>query len=230
MDPTRARPDPADILGLAPDASPLTEATTPGGHLIHAVGFDILSAHDRDERDLSQSWDWPDAGATLDRCQYLITVTQLIGRRRDCPERVQAFRATIDATIALARPLATWWPASRQALPPGALVSHPLSGVINVRMFRSVNDPTVTVTDTLGLHALGLPDLQCQSRRLDTNRLSEVLFEMAEYVFKHGDVLRPGSPVPGLSADQHFLPSRQHSIVPPGRPVIDLDPGPGYNA
>lgn len=224
------RADATDILGLPPDTSPLTGPEPRGGHLVHAVIFDTESGLDRDARDLSQSWVWPDAGGTLDRCRYRVTVAQLVGRRRDCPERVQAFRAVVDATVTLARPLATWWPASCQALPPGALASHPLTGVVNVRVFRSVHDPALTVTDTLGLHSLGLPDLQCQSRNLNTERLGEVLFELAEYVLKHGDVLRPGIPVPGLSGEQQFLPSRGPSIVPPNRVVTDLDPGAGYQA
>ncbi len=222
------RPDPADILGLPPETFALTEADLVARHPVHAVQFSAVQGRQGPEHDLSQSWAWPDAGATLERCRYMITVIQLIGRARHNPDRVQAFRATVDATIALARPLATWWPASQQALPPGALVSHPLSGVVNVRMFRSVHDSRVTVTDTLGLHAMGLPDLQCQSQGLNTDQLAELLFELAEYVFKHGDVLRPGSPVPGLTADQQFLPSPRQSLVPPLRPVIDLDPGRPY--
>lgn len=222
------RPDPADILGLPPEHHPFTERDSYRTDLLlSAVTF---AADDRaEERDLSQSWHWPDAAASLDRCRYLITISQLIGRGRDSTERVHVFRAVLDAIIATVRPLATWWPASQQALPPGALVAHPLTGVVNVRMFRSVHDPSVTMTDTLGLHTLGLPDIQCQSRNLDPDRLGDLLFELAEYVCKHGDVLRPGSPVPGLSADQQFVPSRRTATVPPLRPVVDLDPGPGYD-
>lgn len=225
---TAYRPDPADILGLPPEHSPFTERDTYRPDLLlSAVTFAADDA--ASERDLSQSWQWPDAEAAFDRCRHLVTITQLVGRGRDSTERVHAFRAALDAIIATVRPLATWWPASQQALPPGALVTHPLTGVVNVRLFRSVHDPRVTMIDTLGLHALGLPDIQCQSRNLDADRLSDLLFELAEYVYKHGDVLRPGSPVPGLSADQQFVPSRAAATVPPVRPVIDLDPGPGYD-
>jgi hypothetical protein len=220
------RPDPADILGLPPEHHPFTDADRHrDDHLLHTVAF---GTEPPDERDLSQCWAWPDASATLVRCRYQITISQPLGRGRDCAERVQALRATVDTAIALARPLATWWPASQQALPPGALVTHPLTGVVNIRLFRSMSDPEVTLTDTLGLYTLGLPDVQCQSRNLDPHRLSDLLFELAEYLCKHGDVLRPGSPVPGLTTDQQFVPSRQPAMVPPHRMVIDLDPGPGY--
>jgi uncharacterized protein DUF4261 len=226
-DPTSTgRPDPTEILGLPPDSRPLTVAA-PAGHLVHAVWYTGSTAG-VNGRDLSQSWSWPDAGATLDRCRYLVTVVQLIGRERQVGERVAAFRATLNAIITIARPLATWWPSSQQALPPGALVSHPLSGMVNVRLFRSVHDPDVTVTDTLGLHALGLPDIQCRSRGLDIDKLGDLLFELAEYLCRHGDVLRTGRPVPGLMANQEFVPRHGPATVAPVRPVVDLDPGPRY--
>lgn len=229
-DPDRDRgPDPMDILGLPPEASPLT-ADSPYGHLLHAVWFppDLGDDPDPDGRDLSQSWSWPDAGATLDRCRYLVTIVQLVGRRRPPAERIAAFRSTLNAVIGLARPLATWWPVSQQALPPGALVSHPLIGIVNVRLFRSVSDPYLTITDTLGMPALGLPDIQCQSRGLDTNRLSDLLFELADYLYRNGNVLRTGVPLPGLAANQQFTPRHTGSTVPPDRPVVDLDAGPQY--
>lgn len=229
-DPDGGRPDPADLLGLPPDASPLTGDRQ---HLVHAVWFatepgaDGATRHAQ-ERDLSQCWAWPDAGATLDRCRYLVTIVQLLGHGRKVTDRLGTFRATLNAAIALARPMATWWPASQQALPPGALVSHPLTGVVNVRLFRSMSDPSITVTDTLGMHSLGLPDLQCRSAGLDTNRLGSLLFELAEYLYRHGDVLNGGEPVPGLSGNQQFVPHRTMSTVSPTRPVMDLDPGPAY--
>lgn len=228
-DPTRElRPDPTDILGLPPEASPLT-ADPPGGHLLHAVWFptEILGV-DVNGRDLSQSWSWPDAGATLDRCRYLVTIVQVIGQGRPPAERIAAFRATLNSVIALARPLATWWPESQQALPPGALVSHPLIGIVNIRLFRSVTDPQLTITDTLGMPALGLPDIQCQSRGLDTHRLGDLLFELADYLYRNGNVLRSGVPLPGLAAHQQFTPRHTGAAVPPARPVVDLDAGPQY--
>jgi|GEM_PF-3412656 len=226
-DPTRRhRPDPSDVLGLPPEHQPFTSADGyRTDHLLHAISF---GTEPPASRDLSQCWGWPDADTTLARCRYQITISQPVGRGRDFAERIEALRLILDAAIALARPLATWWPTSQVALPPGALIAHPLAGLVNVRLFRSMTDPDITLTDTLGLYALGLPDMQCQSRRLDPNRINDLLYELAEYLCKHGDVLRPGRPVPGLSADQQFVPSRQESLVPPHRLVMDLDPGPGY--
>lgn len=220
------RPDPTELLGLPPECQPLT-ASAPAGYLVHAV-WNTGQTVGANGRDLSQSWSWPEAGATLERCRYLVTVVQLIGRDRGVGERVAAFRATLNAIIAIARPLATWWPSSQQALPPGALVSHPLSGMVNVRLFRSVHDPAVTITDTLGLHTLGLPDIQCRSRGLNIDKLGDLLFELAEYLCRRGDVLRDGRPLPGLVADQEFVPRPAPATVPPARHVVDLDPGPRY--
>jgi len=223
---TSGRLDPAEILGLPPEERPLT-AHSPDGHLVHAVWLRVEPTP-AEQRDLSQSWSWPDAHAAFSRCRHQLTVLQLLGGKRKVGERVGAFRGALHGLITLARPLATWWPGSQQALPPGALVAHPLSGLVNVRLFRSVNDPNVTITDTLGMYALGLPDLQCRSRGLPAERLGDLLFELAEYLFRHGNVFRDGRPVPGLAADQHFVPAPGSSTVPPHRAVIDLDPGQRY--
>jgi hypothetical protein len=229
-DPARVgRPDPTEILGLPPEAVPLSENghEPADGYLLHSVRFAPEPAPDIAGHDLSQSWRWPDAGAALSQCRYTVSITQLVGSRRPAADRLAAFRATLNAVVALARPLATWWPASQQALPPGALVVHRLTGVVNVRTFRAVDDPAVTVTDTLGLHTVGLPDLQCQSRQLDLDKLGELLLQLAEYMFDHGDRgVGPG--FPGIVPGQRFTVGRAGSAVPPVRAVLDLDPGRPY--
>lgn len=224
-----SRPDPTEILGLPPENSPLSAADpATGGHLLHAVSLapeadPVVAGHD-----LTQSWRWPEADAALERCRFTVSIVQLVGRGRPVGDRLRAFKAVLSAAVTLARPLATWWPGSQQALPPGALVSHPLTGVVNVRTFRSVDDPNVTVTDTLGMHVMGLPDLQCQSRHLDPERLSDLLLRLAEYVLDEGVAVPVGQRVPGIAPDQVFTIGRGGATVPPLRAVLDLDPGPPY--
>jgi hypothetical protein len=228
-DPARAgRPDATEILGLPPEAVPLSDngREPSDGYLLHSVRLAPEPAPRVADHDLSQSWRWPDAGAALSQCRYTVSIVQLIGSRRAAADRLAAFRATLNAVVALARPLATWWPASQQALPPGALVAHRLTGVVNVRTFRAVDDPAVTVTDTLGLHTVGLPDLQCQSRQLDLDKLGDLMLQLAEYMFDHGERIGPG--FPGIVAGQRFTVGRAGAAVPPVRPVLDLDPGRPY--
>ncbi len=174
-------------------------------------------------RDLSQTWVWETAAPTLAAAPYTLSVVELLGRSHPRAERVQVFRSTIEVIMRLTSPPASWWPLSQLALPPDAFGRHPLTGLVNVRLFSHQSGGTIM--DTLGLHTFGLPDMQCRSYDLDTGRLAGLLFDLARYSFDHGDVMETGHFVRGFGAQERWRVARQEALVGPTRPVIDLDPG-----
>lgn len=113
---------------------------------------------------------------------------------------------------------------------PGQLGEHDLAGVVNVRLFRIENDPGVTVMDTIGLHCLGLPDLQCHFRDLDPGAMARVLYDTAAYVFENGDVIEDGHTVAGVGGDEHWRCQHEDALVEPRREVLDIDPGDPFAA
>ncbi|MBO0870739.1 MAG: DUF4261 domain-containing protein [Micromonosporaceae bacterium] len=181
-------------------------------------------------RDLSQSWEWPDAQATLAACPHSILVTEMLGRVHEPADRLRAFRAVLDAAVELARPTATWWPVSGQALPPDGLADHPLRGLLNVRLFRVENDPGVSLMDTLGMAPFELPDLQCHFRDLNPGQVGALLFNTAVYLVEKGPVIDSGHTIAGVSQDQVWRAQWEDSLAQPTRVVIDLDPGDPYAA
>ena len=48
-------------------------------------------------------------------------------------------------------------------------------GFLNVRVFKVGDNPGEMLMDTLGLAAIGLPDLQCHFRDLDLNEVADLL-------------------------------------------------------
>jgi hypothetical protein len=176
-------------------------------------------------RDLSQTWNWPDAAQTLDRCTTSIAVAEMMGTAHEPRDRVHAFRTTLLAAVDQTSPMATWWPHSTQLVQPGELRRHDLVGIVNVRLFRIQDDPEVVVMDTLGLHALGLPDLQCHFRSLDTNTVANLLYNTAAYVFERGDVIADGNTISGVSGDEPWRCQHEQALVAPARLVVDIDPG-----
>lgn len=84
--------------------------------------------------------------------------------------------------------------------------------------------------DTLGLAALGLPDLQCHFRSLTPNEVALLLYSLASYVFEHGDVIANGHTVEGIAAGSRWRCRHEVSLVPPEREVIDIDPGDPFAA
>jgi len=71
--------------------------------------------------------------------------------------------------------------------------------------------------DTLGPAVLGFPDV------------ARVLYDVAYYVFQHGDVIKNGETVPGVLDGDRWHCQHEMSLVGPERLVLDLDPG-GHHA
>jgi hypothetical protein len=86
------------------------------------------------------------------------------------------------------------------------------------------------IMDTLGLAALGLPDLQCHFRTLVPGEVAAVLHNTAYYLFEHGDVIDDGHTVAGIEPESRWTCQHEKSLLKPSRIVLDLNPGPPFAA
>ena len=120
------------------------------------------------------------------------------------------------------------WP--EELLEPGKLGEHPLAGLVNVRLFRIENDPGVCVMDTLGLHALGLPDFQLHFRDLEPSALAAHLYNLAAYAFEAEEPIESGHTVSGPDGDERWRVQLEDALLEPARVVLDIDPGAPYAA
>jgi hypothetical protein len=84
--------------------------------------------------------------------------------------------------------------------------------------------------DTLGLAALGLPDLQCHYRIMEPGDVGRTLYDLALYIYQQGDVIKNGHTVEGVPPGSKWRAQHEKALVEPDREVIDLDPGPPYAA
>jgi hypothetical protein len=175
--------------------------------------------------DLSQTWEFPQAQAVLDRCRAALTIGEMVGRPRPADQRLEVFRATVLAACRLTMPMAAWWPTATQLLQPPSPDGMPLMGLLNVRLFRVEGSTSDVVMDTLGLQVFGLPDLQCHCHGLELPRLASYLRNAANYVFERGDVIRDGDTIEGMEPGEKWRCLQEVALIPPDRLVIDLDPG-----
>ena len=83
--------------------------------------------------------------------------------------------------------------------------------------------------DTLGLAALGLPDLQCHYRDLAPGEVATVLANTGYYIYENGDVIENGHTVEGITAGSRWRCQHEESMLKPSRVVLDLDPGPPHS-
>lgn len=182
---------------------------------------------DQAVRDLTHTG-WEQAAAALRECRYSLLVTEFLGREVDSVQRLAAFHAVLRAVIVATSPRATWWPASRQAVDPRLIAADPLSGVINVRHLPDLRDPDVGLLDTLGLAQLGLPDLQCHYRYLNTELLTELFDRTAREMV--AEATPPLAAVRGITRHQRWPVRSAPALLGPARPVLTVDPGEPFSA
>ncbi|GAA3212642.1 DUF4261 domain-containing protein [Dactylosporangium siamense] len=243
------RPRPADVLSgirrFWPSAE-LVDGTGRGGGLMVAFpelttltgdGVDIRllvsvgrplprPGDARGRRDLTQTWEWPDAAATMAAVRHTVTVTEVFGTSFAPANRVRAFTAAVRGLAEVPAPAAIWWPASGVATPPAALAVRPLAGLVNVRLFNVAGSPGRLLMDTLGLGPLGLPDLECVFSGLPEEHLAAYLTALAEDLVG-GRTIRSGSVVQGLLRDGRWRVTAATASVDPERPVLSITPGAG---
>lgn len=177
---------------------------------------------------LDQSWDWKEARAAVAIHHVTVVVSDLLASGLPYPERLDLFQKCLLATLEIVPACAILWRPSGKLVDPTAYRrSHrtgedALFGPLNVRMFTEGDAVTM---DTLGLSALGLPDLQAKflGSQIDPNSVAGLLHGAARYVFGKGDVLKDGDTVPGPGGG-NWECRRTTAIAPPARAVVELVP------
>jgi Domain of unknown function (DUF4261) len=177
---------------------------------------------DTEPRDLSHSRSWPAAAEVLAGCRYSLLITEFLGRDVDPRSRVEALHAALRAVISVTSPVASWWPGSRQAVPPELLTEDSLRGLVNVRTFEDPEDPDVAIMDTLGMTQLGLPDLECHFRYLDRELMTGLLRNAARFLVEGGEI---DGAIRGLTQHQRWAVRPRPPAQGPQRPSLSIDPG-----
>ncbi len=175
--------------------------------------------------DPSQSWRFPDAESVVGSVTEHRLVVQIMGIAHTPHDRVRSFHVGLCAAIEQLRPVAVWSPQSQQVVDPAEVIENHLAAVVNVRLFNIDDDPGVMVMDTIGLHVLRLPDLQCHFRNLDPSGIARVLYNAANYIFDEGDVIEDGNTIAGTDGTERWRCRHEMALVGPERVVLDIDVG-----
>jgi Domain of unknown function (DUF4261) len=179
---------------------------------------------------LIQTWDWPDAEQAISKTKAVIEITDRSAEALARKNRLHLFHKVVLAVLEASKPLAIHWLPSQRIVDPqrykedleqGGLL---FSSAVNVRMFK-IEQSDERIMDTMGLVALGCPDLQSIFTNLDPAKMGLYLYHLAEYIFERGDVIRDGDSVEGIEANERWRCRKGPSYVPPTRRVIDVIPG-----
>lgn len=186
--------------------------------------------------DLRQSWGFPDAARALSTCGHSLLVTDLMSSALAPKERLGLFQDVLAGVLDVVPARAIHWRPSahflavdqyREAYRQGGAARF-FAGAINVRFAAIEDAPGEMIMDTLGLAALGFPDLQCHFRDLDPNDVATVLLNSGCYIYEVGDVIQDGNTIEGATAGSRWLCRHEDSMLAPLRTVLDLNPGPPH--
>lgn len=183
------------------------------------------------ESALQQNWEWQEAQEVIPRCQYHFMVTDLLSRNLDYRLRAECFQKFVIAIIRATRPQAVYFKHSDKLVEPFAYADavtdeqpDVLNGLMNIRFFNVSNGKEGELfMDTLGLHALGLPDFQITFTEYDPNEIASLLTGYGHYIYQKGLVIEEGSSIQGLQPDQIWICHFMDSFVPPRRVVIAME-------
>ncbi|MET7419993.1 DUF4261 domain-containing protein [Dactylosporangium sp. NPDC005555] len=181
------------------------------------------AAPQRGSRDLSQTWEWPDAEQALAAVSHTVTAAEVFGTSFAPANRVRAFNSVVRGIAAATTPAGIWWPGSAVATHPGSFGGRPLAGIVNVRMFNVAGSLGTLLMDTLGLAALGLPDLECVFAGLPPDQMAGYLQDAAEYLVA-GNVIRGGDTMQGLTGNRRWKVAARPARTDPDRAVLSITP------
>ena len=187
---------------------------------------------------IGQSWNFPEVREAVAQCSASVLVTDLMSSPLEYAERLKLFQDVLAGVLEVIPALAIHWQPTRQIVDPQQYRDAHMrgkseifyTGALNVRFFNVSESPGDMLMDTLGLAALGLPDLQCHFRGLAPEEVAPVLYNTAYYIFERGDVIEDGHTVEGVTPGERWRCQHEPSLVEPRRIVLDLDPGPSHAA
>lgn len=192
---------------------------------------------------IEQSWQWRDAGTVAHLATHALRLTHHLGGEMSLEGRIAFLRKLVSVMIQYLSPAAVHLVETSQLMDPSNLHEafvedpyDPLYGFMNIRLYKVEGHERgitarydETIMDTLGLHALGLPDLQMHFKHLDASMVARLLDDTAHYLIEKGAVIEAGHSIRGFADGQKFACTFEGSILDPWRLVIEIDPGKPYS-
>lgn len=192
-------------------------------------------AYDKLRPAIQQTWDWPEAAAIVAEHKATVLITDFHAEQLRYQARLELIHHCVAAVLGLAPCLALHWQASQHLFPPDRYLAErqanpdPLLAALHVRHFAG-QDPLVpeTVSDTLGLAALGQPDVECHYTGIDQAAMTPILQRIAHNIFAAGGPQSLDQTLQGLTEQPTWRWRTRLALTPPVREVVALDPGPPF--
>ncbi|MEC0090830.1 DUF4261 domain-containing protein [Paenibacillus macquariensis] len=189
------------------------------------------------ETAIQQCWHWEEAAQTISECKYSLRLVDMMASGLEPKSRLQLFTGVLRAVLEAAPCDAIYFRESDKLVEPTAYLAaieegSILYGAMNIRFYNvegTGSGRKEGLMDSVGLAALGIPDVQCHYYDLDPNEVAEHIANIGYYLFNKGDIIDDGETV-GFTEDMRWRCEHQYSLAAPRRIVLDLDLGEPYYA
>ena len=183
---------------------------------------------------VQQSWTQKDARALVGGAAHVVFVSDMMASGLPYKERLTTFLDALAAVVEAVPCRAIHWRASQQVIAPERFLEAHAAGLarvlragpLNVRFYDA---RAAKLVDSMGLAALGLPDVQCHFRGLDPDEVVRRVYDLGQHLFENGDAIEDGQTVTGAGGSGVWTCRRREALVAPPRTVLDLDPGPLFS-
>ena len=187
---------------------------------------------------LEQSWHYDKDKKSIENCKSKIVVTDLMAVGLEYAKRMELFQKALYSIVELMPCEAINFHITEQIISrEDYLENNPLNdgydsmfGILNVRLFNIEGKKDEYIMDTLGLSAVGLCDLQCHFKNLNTDNVSDILYAYAYYIFDNPNVLDDIETIEGISKNDKWECQHEVALVGPERVVLDINPGKEFSS
>lgn len=200
--------------------------------------FTPFDAASIDSMQRSQLWDCPDSDSLLEKCKYQLLLSDFMAAGLNYKLRCRMLTRWLELALTLFPDCeAVWIPSSGKLLTPRQILANPFRGDdrflyvgTNVRFFNIEGTEDMMV-DSLGLYAIGLPDVQYHFHGLDPDCIVNHAYSVLSYIFEHNAPVKPGETIAGIGEDGQLNPQvmwrcqYERSLLQPEREVMDICPG-----
>lgn len=180
----------------------------------------------------TQFWNVPNGVALLDSCRWQVMASDFLARGLAPHMRAEVLSGWLDIVLELfpdcvavfAEPSAKLLTAEQAKNNPYEGSSRFIHFGLNTRFFNVQGTPD-SVVDTLGLYALGLPDVQCHFHTLNPNDVVNHVHNVALYQFENDAPIKSGDTVGGITAGEQWKCQYENALIQPVREVLDMAAG-----
>ena len=177
----------------------------------------------------TQFWDCPNGVELLDSCSWQVMISDFMAAGLAVLERASILSDWLELALELFPDCAAvYFNPSGKLLAAADARKNPYSGPlrfihggVNARFFN-IQDSDDKVVDTLGLYALGLPDVQYHFHAMDPDAVVRHAYNTAVYQFEHDAPIQSGHTIEGIEQGSKWECRYERSLIQPVRDVLDV--------